>query len=443
MDMMDKAAEGRIVRAIEEAIELTNAGAHPNDAITKQAEEKQFGPKIVQRMVEAYNTSRTLAHLKHASGYGRAEDFPLASAKTILARLYPEDVVSPARKAASFEHSDYRYPEEINFMRKGAGTKPPPLTSKKAAPIPRDPAVTAQRNYDIKAGLEKKAESLKSDYRQKHYTLWGHVKAASDYFHKLYREPFAVVEEKVAGEFGVVGRTLMDLVYTQGNLSEKRSALKDIRQLTYDVEMEPYGHIAHAVKAAASVYVAAEVATDAREALETFCEKHALPYEKAAASVEDEVAPALLDGTLGATSRPFEKNALLPMPYMSGPLLLAGGMGALGLEEPDRAASREKADLAVADPIHDSNMRSIKSKAMLSDLISNDPIISSYDPNEVRTAFNQLNQLSPQVAAQPGVVRAMLRRLLQQENVIEPHEAEQLTGVEKNLRQLEKSPAIR
>jgi hypothetical protein len=94
------------------------------------------------------------------------------------------------------------------------------------------------------------------------------------------------------------------------------------------------------------------------------------------------------------------------------------------------------------DPIHDAEMRAIRTKSMLNDMLSNDPIISSYDPDDVRQAFNSLSQLSPTLMTQPGVVRAMLRRMLQQEGVIEPHEATQLTDVEKNLKQLERATQL-
>lgn len=440
MDKMDKVAEGRIVRAIEEAIELTNRGISPDEAIRKQAETNQFGPQIVQRMVEAYNTSRTLAHLKHASGFARADNFPLADAAKVLGVMYPAKVQSPAKQAAaSVVHTDYNRPEGVNYMRKNAGVAVPPLTRKKVEAIPRDFAHIAQLNYDKRAGIIKKVAALESSYRQQHYLLWSHVKAASEHFRKLYHEPFSKVEEKAAGEFGAVGRSVMNLVYAQGDLTEKRAELKEVRQLTYDMRQEPYNHIAGAVKVAHDLYEVAAAVVDAREGLEKFCQDNGLPaavVKQATQEVTHVVAP--LDRIMETHHLPFEKNALIPS-LLSGPLLLAGGMGALGLSEPSKERSdvlREKADLEAFDPIHETDMRTIKTKAMLNDMLSNDPIISSYDPDEVRQAYNQMSQLTPEVAAQPSVMRAMLRRLLQQENIIEPHEADQLTSVEKNLREV-------
>ena len=440
METMGKEAEARVVRAIEDAIESTNTGVHPDVAIKKQAEDNQFGPQIVQRMVEAYNTSRTLAHLKHASGHDRADDFPLADAKHILGDMYPPDLESPAKKvASSVLHTDYRYGEETNFMRKGAGASPPPLVEEKAPPIPRDPESVAHLNYSRKLGMERKLDGAKSFYRQQHYKLWGEVKAAADHFRNLYSTPFAEVEMKVAGEHGAVGRGVMDLVFEMTNLSEKRADTKEARQLTYNPREEPYNHINEAILVANDLYKAAAVAVDRQNELEAFCKEANFPAPRVISDPEAE--PCVLDHELGATSHPFEKNALLPSPQITGMLALTGGMGALGLEEPDAAKSRERADMAVADPIHEAKLKSIQSKAMMSDFQSNDPIISGYDADEVRTAFNQITQLSPSLAIQPGVMRAMLRRMLQQEGVIEPHEATQLTDVEKNLRQLERSTA--
>jgi hypothetical protein len=439
MEKMDKVAEGRIVRAIEEAIELTNSGTPPNEAIQKQAEAHKFGPQVVQRMVEAYNTSRTLAHLKQASGHDRANDFPLADAAEILGKMYPKDVTSPRKEAAARAHHSYDRPEQVNFMRKRAAS-PPPLVEEKPGPIDRDPEHVAHEKYGKYHALVRKEADARTRYRQQHYQLWAQVKAAAEHFKKLYHTPFAEVEERVASEHGVVGKSINDLVYEFGKLKEKRAELKEIRQFAYDAEGDPYFFFDSAVKVAHELHKAAEAVIDAQEEKEAFMKKAGIAEEK---TIPVEMQARALDGVMaGGPRRPFEKNALLPAPSLSGSLLLAGGMGALGLKDPDKPAAREEAELQAMDPIHDAEMRGIKTKAMLNDMLVNDPIVSSYDPDDVRQAFNSLSSLSPTLMTQPGVVRAMLRRMLQQEGVIEPHEATQLTDVEKNLKSLERATTL-
>lgn len=86
------------------------------------------------------------------------------------------------------------------------------------------------------------------------------------------------------------------------------------------------------------------------------------------------------------------------------------------------------------DPEHESELQSIKVKAMLNDMLSNDPILSSYQPHQVLEAYNNIAQLSPTMASQPAVMRGMLRRSLQQGGVVEPFEAEQMSNLERKLR---------
>lgn len=89
------------------------------------------------------------------------------------------------------------------------------------------------------------------------------------------------------------------------------------------------------------------------------------------------------------------------------------------------------------DPVHDAEMNKIKTQAMLNDFLANDPIISTYDPDEVLGAFNQVSQMVPRAAMQPAVMRGQLRKLLQQQDAMEPFEANQLVEVEKGLKKVQ------
>jgi hypothetical protein len=71
---------------------------------------------------------------------------------------------------------------------------------------------------------------------------------------------------------------------------------------------------------------------------------------------------------------------------------------------------------------------------MLNDFLSNDPVLSGYGRDEVLNAFNQVSQLAPHAARQPAVMRGLLRRMLQQEGVLETHEAGQVGQMEKMLK---------
>jgi hypothetical protein len=62
-------------------------------------------------------------------------------------------------------------------------------------------------------------------------------------------------------------------------------------------------------------------------------------------------------------------------------------------------------------------------------------VISSYHPQEVTEAFNQVSQLAPHAAAQPAVMGPLLRKWLQQGH-IDTFEGDQLVGTEQKLKQI-------
>lgn len=89
------------------------------------------------------------------------------------------------------------------------------------------------------------------------------------------------------------------------------------------------------------------------------------------------------------------------------------------------------------DPEHEAELRKIKTQAMLSEFLSTDPVISTYEPDEVANVYNQVVQLAPRTAQQPAVMRGLLRKMLQQQDALEPFEAGQLAEVEERLKKLE------
>jgi hypothetical protein len=126
-----------------------------------------------------------------------------------------------------------------------------------------------------------------------------------------------------------------------------------------------------------------------------------------------------------AVNRPFAKSAVDP--FSTG--MVMGSM-ALGLKEPPELSKYREALADVYDPVHETRMNAVKSKAMLNDFLSNDPILSSYDPEAVTNIYNQIAAMAPNAAQQPALMRGLLRKSIQQGGVIEPFEVQQLTQME-------------
>jgi hypothetical protein len=131
---------------------------------------------------------------------------------------------------------------------------------------------------------------------------------------------------------------------------------------------------------------------------------------------------------VGAANRPFVKRAVDP--FTVGAVM---GPMALGMREPPELSKYREALADVYDPTHEAKLNAVKNKAMLNDLMSNDPILSSYDPEAITNVYNQIASLSPAAARQPVLMRGLLRKAIQQGGVLEPFEVQQLTQVEETL----------
>ena len=104
-----------------------------------------------------------------------------------------------------------------------------------------------------------------------------------------------------------------------------------------------------------------------------------------------------------------------------------------GMGKPE-AKLKTEAYMAVTDPQHEAKIRGLKSQAMLSDMMANDPFLSGEQPDRVMGLYNQITKLSPRAADQPLLMRALLRRYLAQGQV-DPHDIDQLAGIEVKLKQ--------
>ena len=94
------------------------------------------------------------------------------------------------------------------------------------------------------------------------------------------------------------------------------------------------------------------------------------------------------------------------------------------------------------DPSHEADMQRIKMQAMLTEFLADDPVISTYDTEQVIEAFNQIAQMTPRASVQPAIMRGQLRKMLQQQDAMEPFEAGQLLDVEQGLKNVAEPAAL-
>lgn len=117
MTFMSDTRQFEIVGAVKIAADLVAAGKNPTEAIVKAAGDIKANEHVLQRMVEAYNTAATLAHMKTAEE--KSSSFPLADYDAAKKALFPEGkealaAMQKIAKTSALEIPDLRM-EKVAF----------------------------------------------------------------------------------------------------------------------------------------------------------------------------------------------------------------------------------------------------------------------------------------------------------------------------------------
>jgi hypothetical protein len=192
MQPLSKAAESKLIAAIERAAGYVNDGLVPNDAIVKSAAESSIPAGHINLMVHAYNTGRTTKQREQSEDtLEKAADFPLADAQTVLDTLYPKAVkTSAALSRACVVSAEYALPvRDMLARRKAAHVKEAAakisLPEKTWTPPPRDPEAAVRKSASEKRAAELAAEEL----RRQATMAYSKAAAAMESLHEYFRHP--------------------------------------------------------------------------------------------------------------------------------------------------------------------------------------------------------------------------------------------------------------
>ena len=249
-----KKMEERIVTALGQAVKLANDGMTPDEALTKIAEDEKFTPQITQRMIEAFNISKTLHHLKKSAEAERAKSFPIASPESILGSIWPKEPETADKAAAEALHTDYLFPKAAgDFMGADRIRDLPALTDKTPEPYAVDPGALAKRAIDSQHKLWTLLKQAKDAYREMFFRLYGQVDKAAAYWQRVSPAiEFEEAEKRAYARFGDIGSAFMDMVYSSGHLDDRRRHIKrasalPATQMSFDATKAPYDIIDDAV----------------------------------------------------------------------------------------------------------------------------------------------------------------------------------------------------
>lgn len=430
---MDKRAEEQLLAAVKSAMGCVMDGDTPTEAITKAAQHYQLSPTQLPLIVQAYNVGRTTYQRGAEGVLAKQATFPLADLQEIHKSLYPaQPQTTSQRKAAAVISPDYAVPprglpsDHVTAMEKAASyTIPTP------EPVSRGPGDPATRIWDAYGKTERykrAVDDAKVAYTAARDRLLASLGKVASYFAEAapFRARFGDVEYNAIQVFGEPARHVLTYAHDQLALGEKRAMWPPKQLQRVDVTEAPYSLIKVAIDRTGELLDAYRDMTSTTKEAEAAVEQTLRPFVPAPSR---DTTPRSVLGDYHHLSCDREKEA----GFFGNTLSLGVGASLRNSSagrSPDSLVDSTAASLA--DPEHLDELRAIQTRAMLSDFLSNDEVISGYDPAEVMMAFNELSQMSPRSTTQPGVMRPLLRKRLSQ-GAVEPFEAQQITDIEKNL----------
>lgn len=404
MRQLSKEAEANLLAAIEKAATQVNAGEMPNEAIVKIAQEQDMPAGHVRLMVHAYNTGRTTTtREKGASTSEKAADFQLADVDAILDTLYPKAVKTAAEiTRGEVVSTEYAVSPTSFLARRVAGMQKAAtaMPEKTWTPPPRDEHAAVMRSYSEKQAAKRVEEEL----RRESTMAYGKAANAMEQLHEYFRRPGNMAFQDAVRETEL--RYGVDAV----NVLKKVAAVYPHLEKQAGTSKRHFG-TCDACDLAQNVLTAVESYNDAKGRL-------APPKTAAVKAPEPEVVTgSILYNPLEESLDLKKANALSSIPPI-GPVGMTQYLGqhmSTGMnsyiKEPDKMLNDTLKD--ITDPDHERKLRNIRAQSVVTDLMTNDPVISGHDPREVANAFNELAEVAPSFMDSTATVQALLRKRLE------------------------------
>jgi hypothetical protein len=447
INKLSKQAEQKLTEALEKVAELVADGQHPNEAIVKIASDEGIPAGHINLMVSAFNTGRTETQRKICDDvFEKAAEFDLADAEDILKKMYPDSVKTAAEViTSSVIAEEYSLPPTWHTARVKKSSllsELPPLQTRsgkvvtEVAPLPVDPMVAMKKAHASMKDTQREIENRRGEVSNLHDTLLSSITKLAEYFQRPGCEPFLSVKANMVRTFGKQASTLFSILESKNKkLAKQASSDREYFSLV-NFQQEPYNLVRGCLDVAAKYLEKKSAFEDFEKSAKAQMEERILPFGE----VQNPHA------TYGVLESADKKASFMQLePTGIGKAITEADRGILKdmatSAFPDKATVEMKAMKALNDPAHLGKLRNMQTSALLTDLMANDEIISSYDPEEVIHHYNEISQIAPRASSQEGIVRAVLRkRLAGGQSAIDPFEVGQLLDMENKIKDRDTDP---
>jgi hypothetical protein len=422
----------RVIEAVEKMSSLYLSGLNPEAALTKVAVDYGFTPDLLRIVGRGFNSGQTLTEMSNGSTLAEktAGNNPLVDIESVIRQVFSQskaahiqDTVSPTYRL------DFHAPATVNKAASVAASKPvvsSPVAERPAPWLSPDSYSRAEKSATI-LDLRRDIKQLDREYAEADMAFVTKFAAVTDALLDIAntkKHQLPELRDITARQLGKEAVAFFDAAVRRLDAMPRGGNLLKLAMSSVGIVRELPVNASHPVLNKLSACCGACKSRDAARARQIKGRAMAAKMHRMTLG-QDRPAPTL---DADNASQDKKAQAYLDKFAFSAGMLAYGLMNAAtkNREGVDPASAKfREAELQMADPEHDQNLQNIRIRATLQDLIDYDPVVQSYDPEEVLSAFNELSQSNPSTLDNPVALRASLRRLLQGD--VAMHEVSQLT----------------
>jgi hypothetical protein len=444
--MIDSTFKSELMDALGTAVSAFNSNPDPNAAVVKAARDHNFNTEQTKRLVETFNTARTLYQYQRGE---KSAHFPLADQAAVLLSLFQPTQATSKTATEFHDYSEYDQPErmakaghvtlDIGPITDGSDSAVAGLAvngqAERAYKIINSKRAAAQHGFDVSRQVELMADQqfrtvashLRQQYHDDAVDRYARLKRAFDgqpQFEPIMQRldewiPAGVRADVTAEKLASYGAVIDDR-----DLGPVIASVKEAQRLMEEAcNLQAAAAQLHKEAAddeAAFVGVVTGSAPKMEnDPLGSFFPKRAAGSTTTTRSIQgvpaypqmmlgDDYQAALSKATANTTTVKERKNEDGLVDKAVGKTMeTIGGQGI-----PWAAQQFGKAK---ARPLVDENskmtarLKNVQRQVLLQDLMLNDPMIAEADPQTVGNTYNAVLQLAPEVTANKEIMRAILR----------------------------------
>ncbi len=434
-ELMPEASASRLIEALGKAASMVEGGAPPCDALAEAASDSGVPPGHLVVLVHAHNVGRaTRQREEGTTREEKAASVPLATTAGVKAALYREPEPTVSHDYTEPPHWSRPAPDIVRQQK--AASVLLLLTSEPPSVGPDLDDRLARALKQAEGKVDRRARVVARAKTAVALTL-AKASSAVDALGLALGNPMGPspidIRDNVAMTRGQPGLAALDLVLAVQPGLTKRAAHWPWHPA--GPQRSPYRELDVLLKAAADYGAARQLASDLEKEAAERAAIDMAPWARRDPNAEP---PGLLD-ELEAPEKSAGIVGSLADKTMSAGVYNGVTSVANKFKFPDADELAAKRLSQIATPEHEQELRSIRARALLHQMLVEDEVLSGHDPHDVARHYGQLTGYAPNVANQPLMAIPAVRKAVSQGS-LDTFDAKELADAESSLRPRPQAP---